>query len=334
MAHNLELDKNGKASMAYVGKTPWHNLGTEIPDGNIPYDEFLTVAGLDWTVRKVPLVTVESAMIQAQSETIEPDVDACAIVRESDGRRLGVVGPRYQPLQNKDAFKWFEPIQETGLVEWHTAGSLHNGEMIWALCKCKLDNSVIVPGDEVEKFIMLSNSHNGKTSVQVGFTPIRIVCKNTLAMAESNAASRLLRIRHTSGMNETLEKVREVMDIANQQFEATAEQYRWLASRRIVNPKDLREYVKVIMGFEGKDDDEISTKGINILNDVVDLCLTGLGNDNPEVEHTWYTAYNGVAEHLSYKSGRNDSTRLSSLWFGANATKNRKAFDLAMKMAQ
>ena len=93
---------------------------------------------------------------------------------------LGIVGPRFAVLQNKDAFGWFQPFLDAKEAALHTAGSLRGGSRIWVLAKLNRDPLVIAAGDEVEKFILLSHGHDGRLAVRGGFTPIRVVCQNTL----------------------------------------------------------------------------------------------------------------------------------------------------------
>ena len=207
MAHEIE-------TTAYFGARPWHGLGTALGEADL-YDwpSASRKSGLDWEVEMVPLVTADS---QAQ-------VTHRAVRRTSDSRILGVVGPRYTPLQNKDAFGWFQPFLETKQASLHTAGSLKGGSRVWVLAKLDRDPLVIAAGDEVEKFILLSHGHDGTLAVRAGFTPIRVVCQNTLSMAHGSDAGRLIRIRHTRDVLENLANVREIMDLANAEFEATAE---------------------------------------------------------------------------------------------------------------
>ena len=46
-----------------------------------------------------------------------------------------MVGSGYEPLQNTEAFKFFEPFIEGKYAEFHTAGALGNGERVWVLVK-------------------------------------------------------------------------------------------------------------------------------------------------------------------------------------------------------
>src|SRR5262249_46637869 len=148
------------------------------------------------------------------------------------------------------------------------------------LAKLNRTPLVVAPGDEIEKFILLSHGHDGSLAVRVGFTPIRVVCANTLAMAHGSEASKLIRLKHTKDMLENLANVREVMDLSNAEFEAPAEQYRLLA-RTSINQADLRRYVKTV--FRVEEDQEGSTRLKSIMEEIVRLAEAGRGNNLPSV---------------------------------------------------
>jgi phage/plasmid-like protein (TIGR03299 family) len=197
------------------------------------------------------------------------------------------------------------------------------------LAKLNRDPLVVAAGDEVEKFILLSHGHDGSLAVRVGFTPIRVVCANTLALSHGHAASKLIRCKHTKDLHQNLENIREVMNLANQEFEATAEQYRLLA-RKSINQADLKKYVQRVLKVDG---DEASTRTKNTVEEIIGLCESGRGNTLPSVSGTYWTAYNGVTEWLSYQRGRSASNRVDSLWFGPSAETNKVALDTALAMA-
>jgi phage/plasmid-like protein (TIGR03299 family) len=314
MAHEVE-------SMAYFGALPWHRLGTALEEGDL-YDwpAASRKAGLDWEVELVPLVSADT----------HAQVDHRAVRRTSDARVLGVVGSRYAPLQNKDAFGWFQPFLDAREAALHTAGSLKSGSRIWVLAKLNRDPLVIAEGDTVEKYLLLSHGHDGSLAVRCGFTPVRVVCANTLAMAHGSNASKLIRVKHTKDVLENLANVREVMDLANAAFEATAEQYRRLA-RKSINQADLRRYVKKV--FKVEDDQDTGTRMVNIMEEVMALAEAGRGNNLPSIRGTYWSAYNGVSEWLTYSRGRSEDNRLNSLWFGDSANTNRHALEVALDMA-
>jgi phage/plasmid-like protein (TIGR03299 family) len=314
MPHEIE-------SIAYFGATPWHNLGTPLSGEDVyNWPAACEKAGLAWDVELAPLVAADT----------QAPVEHRGVRRTSDGRILGVVGPRYSPLQNRDAFRWFEPFLAAREARLETAGSLRGGARVWVLAKLGLDPLVIAKGDEVEKYILLSHGHDGSLAVRCGFCPIRVVCSNTLALAHGSDASKLIRVRHRGDVAGSLAAIREVMNLADADFAATAEQYRLLA-RKPVSRTDLKRYVKRVLKV---DEQEVpSARTANVIERVIELAEAGRGNDLPSVRGTYWTAYQGLNEYVGYVRGQNPATRLDSLWFGEGAAINKFALQVAIDMA-
>jgi DNA-binding transcriptional MerR regulator len=149
-------------------------------------------------------------------------------------------------------------------------------------------------------------------------------------MAHGSDASKLIRVKHTKDVHQNLANIREIMDVANAEFEATAEQYRLLA-RKSINQADLRRYVRNV--FKVEENEEGSTRLKNIMEEIVRLAEAGLGNELASVRGTLWTAYNGVSEWLGYQRGNSQDNRLNSLWFGDGANLNRHALETALEMA-
>jgi len=188
--------------MLSVGRAPWHSLGVKL-DNPPTALEAIRLAGLDWQVTLEPLWTRGTLSHDGQMQ----QAPVFATVRTSDRRILGVVGPQYRPLQNTEAFAFFEPFLDTGQASIETAGSLSGGKRVWVLAKLNRAPLEIAPGDDVEKFLLLSNNHDGTLAIRVGFTPIRVVCQNTLSMAHRSDASQLIRVRHSQHVRENLAAV-------------------------------------------------------------------------------------------------------------------------------
>lgn len=318
MAHEVE-------NLMYVGNAPWHKLGKRFIEAP-SIEEAIVAAGLDWDVTTEPLYTLDNEQ-----------VEALITRRSSDRSILGVVGPNYHVLQNSKAFEFFRPFLESGEASIETAGSLRQGKRIFILAKLNnLTPSEIVPGDLVQKYILLSNSHDGTQAVRAGFTGIRVVCANTMAAAHNSRASKLLRVRHTKNVEANLENIREIMNLANAEFEASAEQYRQLAQKEI-NQSDLEKYVKLVFNTDKKlqqTEGGVETlQNKRLINAITPLFENGRGNDLPGVKGTMWAAYNAVNEYLQYERGSDDQNRLDSMWFGQSATLNKRALDVAIKMA-
>ncbi len=245
-------------TMFSVKLTPWHNKGKVI--ANAPtIEQGIEDAGLNW---EVELQSIYRKMADGSDDILNEL--GRTIVRKDNDKVLGLVGPKTSVLQNRFAFNFFQPFIDSGETFLETAGSLDEDRKIWVLAKINRPNSEIVKGDDVAKFVMLSNVHDGSAAVRVGFTPIRIVCANTLAIAHKDKASKLIRVRHSKDVETNLQKIQETINIADNEFEATAEQYRYLASRQI-NTSDLKKYIKTVFSYD-EDDTKLSTRTKNLVD--------------------------------------------------------------------
>lgn len=183
-------------SMFSVREKPWHGLGViiqEAPDSATA----LKLAGLDWTVKQVPV------LYEGQATGHQFNV------RESDNTVLGVVGSRYKPVQNSDAFAFTDELIG-GDVRYETAGSLADGKRVWMLAK--MPDTVILD-DVVEPFLCLTNGHDGFSSMKVCMTPVRVVCQNTLNMALSGAR-RTWTVRHSGNIEAKIAEAQHTLGLA------------------------------------------------------------------------------------------------------------------------
>lgn len=316
MSHQVE-------NMFSVKETPWHNLGKVIHEAPT-IAEGIIQAGLNWSVRMEPMFLADGRKATSR-----------AVVRETDNSILGEVGSKYHALQNAKAFEFFQPFVDSGEVTLETAGSLDGGKKIWVLAQLNRDPLTIVKGDEVRKMLLLTNRHDGIASVQVGFTPIRVVCANTLAAAINSTQSSLLRVRHTAKVELALEKVQEMVNTANQQFESTGENYKAMA-RMGVKEADLKKFVQLVF-YPQVTAQEITerqqTRLDAITNDIRNLFETGFGADIKGVQGTMWGLYNGVTQYLSYNAKKDSDKRVDSLWFGQSKDINARAMSVASKMS-
>ena len=306
MSHEVE-------QMMYVGETPWHGLGVKL-ERPPTIEEAIELAGLDWDVRLEPLGIPDRPGVA---------VPARASVRATDGSVLGVVGTNYRPLQNREAFRWFQPLLDSGIATLETAGSLREGRKVWILAKISSMVGEVVSGDRVNGYVLLSNSHDGSSTVRAGFVPIRVVCNNTLSMAHSSQDSALLRIRHTQNVDIALQHVRDVMDLATRSFVATIEQYRALAAHK-VDAADLRRYVQLVYQVPSE---RALDKRMSEFEAVYNGGL-GMGTSS----ETLWRGYNAITETTSWHRGQNQDTRLDALWFGTAGEINDRALSVGLQM--
>lgn len=313
MPHNLNVT-NGAPSMMYVGETPWHRLGTRL-DKPATSEEAIRAAGLDFTVEKFHLETSPDNL---------PVGSHFATVRTDTMEVLGVVGSRYEPIQNKDAFTTFDALVGEGEAIYHTAGALGKGERIWLLAK--LPDYIRVNGNDiVEKFLLLVNSHDGSGAVRVRLTPIRVVCENTLSLALSGAEQEV-HIRHTLNAKEKLKEAHEILGLTNKLYEQLDAIFNRMSETKVEHPT-LTEYVKTVFPEDSESKDRSWVRKVH--DTVFELAESGKGAET--ARGTVWGAYNAVTEFVDhYRHTRGDENhRLKSVWFGSGERIKRNAFRIA-----
>lgn len=327
MAHMIE-NRNGQDSVFVVGTPAWHRLG-KVFENPPSIEEGIRAANLDWKVEKKTLTAEGGIAIP----------DRVAVVRDVDNKVLGVVGSDYSPVQNSEAFGWFQPWLDAGHATLESAGSLYDGKRIWVMAKINKVVGDVIPGDSVESFILLSNAHDGTMSVRAGFTPVRVVCANTLSMAQAHSGSRLLKVNHKGNVRDTLNLVRDTMDLHTKAFNATLAQYTMLATKQI-DDETFRKYVRLVFAAtpasaNSSEDSssEDSSERRNLENKTLQLFQDGVGTHIAGVRGTLWGALNAVTEYTTHHRGRNSDNRMNSLWFGDSANKNQKALKVAVEMA-
>lgn len=351
----------------FDSKVPWHGEGVGVTEEKHLYDidAFMERAGFivdgkDITVYKEPTMSVGKAqqalnyMLRCSPEELaqyreapielESDTGTFAIKRSSDGRVLGQCAKVWQPYQPRQAFDWFKPFLEDKRLAFNTAGSLNDGANMWVLAQIVNDGIAdVVKNDSICQFVLLSNPFDGKTSIGVGLSDIRVVCANTLQMAFDSKFSKMLRINHSSKTEQTMEDLQSALDIAKREFSVNIEKYRELAKHG-VSGDSLRKYVRIVKELmsapltlnkakeivENTPWDKVGTRSQNTVMEI-----EGFMHDSRQATSsgTWWAAYNSVNQYLNYNYGRSADKRVSSLWFGKNATVNKQALNLALEMA-
>lgn len=324
MPHEL-ANTNGQAAMAYFGETPWHGLGTSLEEPATA-EEAIAAAGLDYDVELTSIQTDEGL----------PVPDRRAVVREDTQEVLGVVGKSYQPVQNRQCFGFLDAVVADGSIRYHTAGALGKGERVWMLAKLPDQIRVKNSDDVTEQFLLLSNSHDGSSSLRVFFTPIRVVCANTLGMAERRSRGSGISIVHKGDLAAKVGEAQEILGLAKRFYDDLETRI-----NRLAHHHPSRRQLEVYFESLYPDRPESSNKrSSNIRTRLIDLFENGVGQDIPQVRHSTWAAFNAVTEYVDHHRatrGQNDvsraSRRLESAWFGSGARLKSKAWTLALEMA-
>jgi len=316
-------------TMAYYGDVPWHKLGTPIPKG-VSAEQMIRAAGLDWQVDLRPARGAKEINKKGEFSRYEV-VRVPRLNTKETEVLLGLVSRRYKPLQNVEAFDFFNPIVGDKKAFFETAGALGEGERIWVMAKMP-DAMQIVPGDECLKYLLLSNTHSGDGSVIVKFTSVRVVCQNTLLMAMEDG-QKAYRVRHSKQMQFKLEELREFLAITQAVFLNAEQCFRRLAKIQMKETRLEQYFESVFPRSAVQKKTGVKPQRWGFLQEMFDgrpdLQIRG-------VRGTLWAAYNAITRFEDYKQPQQEEQpdqRLERTWFGGGADIKLKALEKAKELA-
>jgi len=323
MAHNIEII-NGEASMMYYGDRPWHGLGQQL-ENPATSKEAIQAAKLDWEVEKQQIYLENNLTIKNKFATVRKDRAETV---------LGIVGNTYTPLQNSEAFGFFDSIVGEGQAVYHTAGSLLKGKLVWILAK--LPGVIKVTGEDItEKYLLLSNSHDGSSAVQIKFTPIRVVCNNTLSMAFGD--QQFLSVYHQRDIKARLSDVPKLLNIINTRYTEIDATLKELVKIQMTDVTLDKYLLDVFPDPKRKKDEKLYEYELSRAKTNREWSKyffeNGVGNKLPGVSGTIWAALNGVTELIDHKVTKQSQDRkLNTIWFGDGAVIKSKAYKQAVEL--
>lgn len=313
MAHNLETIDN-KVAMAFRenGGLPWHGLGYALPDNATP-KEMMEAASLDWRVEK-------SENFIFRNGEYSPTGNY-SLVRDFDGKVLTQVSEGWNPVQNEEAFDFFNDFVEKGDMQMESAGSLHDGQIVWAQANLK-DGFEILGGDNIDGYLLFSNPHRYGKTITVKFVATRVVCNNTLTLALNSKGQREVKINHSRKFES--ERVKELMGLADIQMNRFKEAAEFLATVN-AEPDMIQEFYGDLFGVD--ENNQLKRNGL-----VAKAALT----HQPGVEFaegSMWQLFNSVTYCTNHVFGRKQDNRIDSLWYGSAEKLNTQALNKALEMA-
>jgi len=339
MAHNIHFnEQTGKHSFFSTQKA-WHGLGQIVT--NYPTSaEALQFAGLDFTVEKRPIFTYDTAnnTIGGEAGIKIPEIEVpgyYATIRTDTDQVLGLVGRDYKIVQNTDAFTFFDSIVGGDGVLYESAGALTStGARIFITAK--LPGYIKVGSDDlIDKYIFLTTSHDGSGSITAAFTPVRIVCANTLSMALNNC-SNVVKIRHTESAQERLKVEHKIMGISNKLTDELDGIFNSWSKVRITDKKVMQliqqamaPSKEVLDNIKKGANDELSTCFTNICDSAFMYGMQAETQQMETTKGTLYGAFNAVTGFFQHiKEFKTGEDKLNSILFGTGLHRSQTAFRL------
>lgn len=348
MAHNLNF-KNGVASFASKKEVAWHGLGTVVEA--MTSAEAIQLGGLDFEVEKRPIyinstsnysfedakqklninrklvkdgegglksLYSENLIIPNQYATVRTDLDI----------PLGIVGSKYEVIQNSEAFDFIDSIIGQGVADYETVGALGNGETVFITCKLK--ESMVINKDLIDKYLLITMSHDGSSSIVVMFTPIRVVCNNTLSLALGTNNNKVT-IRHTKNARDKMELAKKVLGIVDIQSNTYQEAFGNLFNTKVSDPEAKFIIERAFKLERDVQTQELSSRGQNVLDTVFTYYQEGIGQ--VEIIGTGYGVFNAITGYLqNVKEYKSDDLKFKNTFLGTGLETRNIAYNLLINI--
>jgi len=302
MAHEIENEQ-----IAYRGETPWHGIGASMGDDATPED-FMRAANLDWQVNPAPLFVKheDGTFTQAKGKT--------AFVRSSDKKIMTYASDRWKPVQNITAIGFMKRYVEAGGAKMETVGALRDGQIIWALARINRSFEVR-PGDKVNGYMLITSPHQVGTSTRISTTTVRVVCANTMRMADS-ASTTWYSQNHLSDFDES--SARSAVAQASDALSSAETRAKTMDGLKLSIEDAVRKVLVPVFAPDLLDEpmimDEIMNFGLmpNRIQEIVMSIKRAPG----AIEDTGWGVMNGVTHWCDHVGGRTPETRMFRSWIG------------------
>ena len=350
---------------------PWSSgLGKNI-EGIKSSREVMKEVGLDFVVKKCELVAKMPFTIGGNNHIDEMNGDfayegkvykdvpnAFAIYRTDLDIPLGLVKQKYEVVQNMDAFNFFDDAIGEGKAIWTRAGYYGLGHKIFLTAKLPIETTV--NGDKIDNYLVFSNSHDGTSSVDILFSPIRVICTNMLNSAFDSASSHI-RLKHTKNVGEKIQEGSRILRIACEHAKSAEQLYQSLTTIKMDDDSVMRYIGNLVLtdterntlfDISGHQSSElnkiyrrlfsvdfltmekanISTRKANQLKQIFEYYLDGIGQQH--ITGTAWGAYNAITGFYSNVANLEGEKRMDSLLYGSTNRNMNKALNLASEFSE
>ena len=349
MAAELEFRGDGQANMFFSkqGGTPWHREGVSITGDEVYDFDGLISKHFDYPLEKLPYFLPQDPTVEPDKAVYVQGQGPFYIRRADTGKVLGPVGSDYTVIQNREAFEVLKPLVDSRVAAIETGGVLRDGADAWLMVKWDLARF----GSDVQEvfgrdggllpFSPVMVNHSGRRGVSLGFTSIRLVCANTVGMAEREAdrdTARWRTITHRGDAKSKLvEAAQELFSNVLQKYEVIAKQYRLLMQCRLDEEAFDRLVLEIVapdprkaqkFNPEAKLAEVVVERAMTKQREIRRLFTAGKGHTG---ERTAWYAYQAVAEALDFNRDlwptRAGSWRTASLLNGQLAELKNRVLD-------
>ena len=335
MAHLVE-------TMAYTGLTPWHGLGSQLPEKQ-PLEVWAQAAGMDWQIKESP---VHFSIDNVHNASMFGSFDEQKVLYRSDtNTALSVVSNRYQVVQPMEVLEFYRDLTEQAGFELETAGVLKGGRKFWALARTG-KSTALKGNDLVNGYVLLATSCDGSLATVAMPTTVRVVCNNTLSIAV-NGSEQAVKVSHRSNFD--ADAVKQRLGIAVSQWDQFMYEMKVLSERK-VNVKEANRYFETLLSSNPTNAASVigAKSHLKLLNAQTESVMPneraykklqamyggqGRGAELTAAKDTAWGLLCAVTEFVDHeRQARSTENRLDSAWFGNGGQMKQKALEQALQL--
>ncbi|MCF4553647.1 DUF932 domain-containing protein [Acinetobacter baumannii] len=341
MAHQIE-------TMAFVGQTPWHGLGNQLPP-NQPIEIWAQQAGMDWRIESSNVSYM--AKNDRGQNILMPYEEQRVLYRSDTHAPLSVVSQRYQEVQPKEILEFYRDLTEQSGFELETAGVLKGGKKFWALARTG-QSTALKSKDVSNGYILLATACDGTLATTAQFTSIRVVCNNTLAIAllgQSSSAG-VVKVPHSTKFD--AEKVKQQLGISVRAWDEHMYEMKQLTQRK-VSQQEAKAYFDAVFNNSTMSISDPEENIIQFYRNVAQQVQEkkpepngramnkalemfngqGRGADLSSAKDTAYGLLCSITEFVDHeRRAMSTDHRLDSAWFGAGAGVKQRGLEQALAL--
>lgn len=282
---------------------PWNVMGADLTGkSRTSLDAALKESGLDFTVRTLPVVAHDGP--EGEPIAFHTLIDAeksRAVVRPTPqgDKVVGMVGTRYTPIQNREAFAVAEDlVGDFGATITGMADFRHGGASLMVMDLQRPITLTTPDGgtDVMDLNLLVKNSHDGSSALTFALTPMRLACTNALQAALRDA-KRSWKISHTPNAQERVSlAVQAIKEAVGYQ-----ESFQAAAQAMMDQPMVDAEFAKIVASL-WKVDPEATGKVADRKRETQAQVIS-LYKESPTLEGirgTRWAGYNALTEYLDH----------------------------------
>lgn len=347
MAHHVE-------TMAFVGQTPWHGLGNQLPQ-NQPIEIWAQQAGMDWRIESSNVSYM--AKNERGQNILMPYEEQRVLYRSDTHAPLSVVSQRYQEVQPKEILEFYRDLTEQSGFELETAGVLKGGRKFWTLARTG-QSAALKSKDVSNGYILLATACDGTLATTAQFTSIRVVCSNTLAIAlrGQNSSVGVVKVPHSTKFD--AEKIKQQLGISVRAWDEHMYEMKQLSQRKVTQQEaaayfdavfnntnlNIAEQDESIIQFyrnvatpkqvySTKADNKTEPNGRAMSKVMTMFNGHGRGAELASAKDTAYGLLCSITEFVDHERRAISSDyRMDSAWFGAGANLKQRGLEQALRM--